>query len=479
MIAYLDQIPAGKELSVRQKVTLNLWGLAVFLIPFMYVPYFVFQKLSLYPLVIIALLNVDKWWNLCWNNKFLRYTAFAVAAFIMWQIISLPFCVGLGDITFSDNIRPVINDGITYAAWYVFLAAAFMFPKNRIEKTFYKSFTAILLCCAAYSILEILHFRGVQWASNILAEAIHYIMTVEPEGWWWPPLFWDQPRLRSVFAEPSYFAIMLVFSVLYYSMQMWINKKRMIFTGNLFLMLLSVLLLCLTKSAGGALSLTAATLVFIILSAIFFRKFPLLLKIKSGILSLLLLISSFLAVACQRGGFAEFATIENALESAEADSAQEQRMLSGSSSTRLIHLKTELKMIGKNPFPGVGSGKYSDAMCEALEASPEQTPELISWWSSRGNTPRLNLYTARMVEFGIPGGILFLNIFIFPGLYLCFSCIRKGCFTVAVSVLAIYTGPIMIMNFANSAIMIYLMLAALPLLTMAAAGEGKPDEFSA
>ena len=143
LIEQLDKIPQGKELSIRQQITLILWGLSIVLLPFVQFPFGVFQKLSLYPLLLIALLNIDKWWDLCWKNKYLRYTGVALAAYIGWQIISLPLCVGLDNVVFSENIRPTINNTMTFGAWYIFLAAAFFIPAAKISKTFYWSFVII------------------------------------------------------------------------------------------------------------------------------------------------------------------------------------------------------------------------------------------------------------------------------------------------------------------------------------------------
>lgn len=470
LIEKLDMVPEGKELSLRQKITLVLWGIAVFLIPFLYIPYFIFQKLSLYPLVLIAFINIDKWWKLCWGNKLLRWIAFAIIAFIGWQAVSLPFAVKLSEITIDDNVKPLINNAIVYGSWYVFLATAFMFPREKLEKTFYRSFTAILLCCAYYSVIEIMHFCNVQWATDFLSKSIHYLMEVENNGWWWPPVFWDQPRLRSVFPEPSYFAIMLVFSTLYYSARTLYlsNKKKNAI--SLILMVLSAILLALTKSAGGALALSAATAFFIVLSLIFFRKLTVSERIKSGILSVLLVTASLFAMGCQRGGFAEFSVMKKSLDIVKKTDAQNVELLHGSSSTRIIHLKTELREISQRPLWGAGYGEYSDAMCEALKESTVETPESRSWWM-RQNTPRLNAYTASMVEFGIPGGVLFLSIIFLPAMCMWITSIRKQNFTTAITMGAVYCGLMTILNFANTVIMIYLMLFVLPLFMMENTGK--------
>ena len=78
IIGWLDNVADGNDMSIRQKITITLWGMSIVLLPFYKFPYGPFEKLALYPLIIIAFLNVDKWWNLCWHNKYLRWIGLAL-----------------------------------------------------------------------------------------------------------------------------------------------------------------------------------------------------------------------------------------------------------------------------------------------------------------------------------------------------------------------------------------------------------------
>ena len=427
---FLDSIPDGRKLSIRQQITLILWAMSIVLLPFLQFPFGVFQKLSFYPLLLIAILNVDKWWGLCWTNKYLRYTGFAVAAFIGWQIISLPFCIGVSNIVFAENIRPIINDTMTFGSWYVFLASAFFLPREKICKTFYWSFTIVFLYCGAYCIIELLHFAKVQWATDFLSRSIYYfIKDIGQNHGWWPPVFWDSPRLRSVYAEPSYFAVIVSFAELYFGFQAWKSKHWQQTAGNLLLMLWAAFLLCGTKSASGSLALTASTFVFIVLFLLFFRKTEKISRIKGIALAILLILCSGATIANQRGGgVQDWVKMFHAVKAAPAQQCEPQKQslsskqnapkkqdFSSSSGTRLIHLKTELKLIAKNPVAGVGAGQYGKAMRQALLENPEKSGE-IRLWSEKGDwyPPPLNTYTSILVRNGIIGLILFAALFFAP-----------------------------------------------------------------
>ena len=424
-ITFLDKVPEGKELSIRQQITLILWGITIVLLPFFRFPYGEFEKLSLYPLLLIAFINIDKWWNLCWHNKFLRYTAFAIAAFIAWQLISLPFSVGLSNINFADNIKPSINDMITYGAWYVFLATCFLLPQEKIRKTFYWSLTVTLLYCCAYSVIEILHWSKVQWATDFLSKSIYFFQKdVGQYCGWWPPVFWDAPRLRAIFGEPSYFAVLLTFAVLYYGFAFWRSAGWKKISGNALLMILSVLALCGTQSASGTVSLAGSTVLFIVLFAIFFRKFNKFERIKGSILSILLLVFSAMVALNQRGGINDWLLLLNKISETSQPQQQQQKKFDSSSGTRLIHLKAEIKLIAERPLCGYGQGNYGPAMKQALLESPEKTGEIRLWSENEEFVPpSLNKYTQTAINSGLTGLVFFFLMFL-PALVCCIKCIK-------------------------------------------------------
>jgi len=416
--AFMDNIPEGKDLSLRQQITLVLWGLTIMLLPFFRFPYGVFEKLAFYPLLAIALLNIDKWWNLCWHNKYLRYTAFAISAFIAWQIVSLPLTVGFCNISLAENILPAVHQTLTCGAWYIFIAACFLLPQQKLFKTFYWSLTVTLLYCFAYSIIESLYWLRVQWATDFLSKSIYFIhKDVGGSYGWWPPVFWSCPRLRSIFAEPSYFAILLTFAVLYYGACAWMSDKWQKFVGNISLILVAVLPLCAAQSAIGALALAVAVAVFAVLLAVFYRNLSSVQKTKGGLLALLLIIFTSLVIVNQHGGISAWLLSLNG--------TKPELVTTSSAKTRAIHLKAELKLIAQKPICGYGQGEYGKVMQQALLESPEKTEEIRLWSENEEYVPPpLNKYTSIVVESGIIGLMLFLSMFV-PAFIGCIKCFKK------------------------------------------------------
>ena len=398
---------AAEDHTVRQRATLILWGVAIVLLPFFQFPY-LFKKLSLYPLIGILLLNIDRWWNLFRDNRFLRWTALALAAFFLWQFASLPLAMNISEISLAKNIRPIIGEIVTYGAWYVLMAACFFFSREKIGKVFYWSLTIILGYCSLYCVIELLHLHHVKLATDFLSKSIYYFMAdIGKTNGWWPPVFFGT-RLRSVFAEPSFFAVLLVFSILYFGFCAWQEEEWKKILRNILLMLLAAALCFGAKSGSANVTLGAATLFFLLLLAIFFRKFSPEQKIKGGMLALLLVLLSALLVINPRG------RVNDTRRANSGQLAGEQLLATQSDSTggRMIHLKSELQLIAQKPLIGVGEGNHADAMREALLKNPQKTGETRLWSENLdGKVPVLNKYTGIAVQNGLIGLLLFLAVF--------------------------------------------------------------------
>ena len=417
IIGWLDNVADGNDMSIRQKITITLWGMSIVLLPFCHFPYGPFERLALYPLIIIAFLNIDKWWNLCWHNKYLRWIGLALWGYVLWQIVTLPFTMNISEISFSCNIFSIIRYAMSYGAFYVFLASFFLFPRKIADKIFFWCLTCVLLYCSAYSGIELLHFSGVQWATDFLAKSIHYIMEVQKTGWY-PPLFWNSERVRSVFAEPSHYAMLLVFCIIYYASQIWLKKKCKIVVVSIAMTLLGIGQLCLTKGMGGAFNITIATVFFGILFSIFFRKFTREQKIKGVILILSFMICSFFTIKYQRGGVVEYRKIAGISKNniQKPENSNQKTVLSGSTNTRTLCLKMDIETILSKPLFGIGAGNYPKYMSEAHSKQKFVTHELL-WWISLEKIPKLIPIAAIAVESGILGALLFL-MFLSGGLFI-------------------------------------------------------------
>lgn len=83
-------------------------------------------------------------------------------------------------------------------------------------KILLKAILLILFVVFAYSFIEIFYLAGNVTAKDILIQItpyFHEINNPSSSRGDWPPILWYTPQLRSIFAEPSYFAIFAGFSV--------------------------------------------------------------------------------------------------------------------------------------------------------------------------------------------------------------------------------------------------------------------------
>jgi O-antigen ligase len=201
--------------------------------------------------------------------------------------------------------------------------------------------------------------------------------------------------------------VLLSFSILYYSFCTWSADRWYKNIGNLFLLILSGILLCGTKSASASLALSSATVIFIVLFVVFFRKLSLPSKYKGIVLTLLLILFSGTVILNQRGGIDDLQKLSEEITS----NKQAKEDFTSSTGTRLIHLQSELKLIAHRPFIGYGTGSYGQAMKWALKHNQEKTYETRLWSEPEEYAPPpLNIYTRITVQNGLIGLIFFFLI---------------------------------------------------------------------
>lgn len=392
------------SLTWRDGATKVFLVLTILLYPFNLFPHGPFLKLTLYPLLFLFLLNVDRLLKLTWTHRYFRYLAIVATLWFLWMFISLCFAVGFSAIE-GKHLANILNDIKRFVPWYTFAGCCFLLPRDEIKRLLYWSFVGLFSYCACYSILEFLHFLEVAWATDVLKVAIKGFMSTELGAWtngnFWPPILWDSVRYRSVFEEPAYFAILLGFCILLFTYAAWMAKKESGFWGNLCLSLLALVLLCQTRGAAGAISLTVASVVWIGLALCRISKMSRILRWRFPLLAIFLLVGSYFALTTQR-------------HSAESITGASSR----GKTTRAIHLTAELNCVAASPIYGCGVGEYGEVMREALRTQQDQTHEVEVWIGRDNEPPKLNFFTGIMVTTGIVGGLLFMAWFAFPAVVL-------------------------------------------------------------
>jgi hypothetical protein len=453
----------------REPMTKVLLVLTLLVYPFNNFPFGPFAKLTFYPLLLLLVLNVDRIVTLARTNKYLRYLAYVGGAWALWSILSLFFSVGFQAIG-APHVKSIAGSIRFFVLWYTFIACCFLLPRDELKRLFYWTFVGLLGYCSLYSILEILHFSGVQWATRTLETVIQYFLTTGITEWTagnvWPPILWDSERYRSIFEEPSYYSILLGFTTLFFASFAWVSKRFWATLGNLCLAGVAVFFLCKTKSAAGAISLAIASCTWVFLSFCLFFKMTRLMRFKMIAFVVLLACGASFALVSQRH------TTENikSLVCAAVVKSEE----STEKTTRAIHLGAELECIKQSPIYGYGMGEYDKVMREALKDEPYKPHELQVWLAREGALPWLNWFTGLAVMYGLVGLGLFLGWFLLPLIVVWFKRLKElpvDHLTLSAS-LAIFL--VFQMTSANTEIFCYMLLMSIPVLLVIDAPKEEP-----
>lgn len=374
----------------------------IVLYPFNLFPHGPFLKLSLYPLLGLCCLNFDRLVKIYFQDAFLRIILLFSGLSLLWMGVSLCFTVGVEGIN-NVHIHAWINEAKRLIPWLIFIGSAFLLPRETCLRWLYRAFIGLFCLCGSYTLLELLHFSGVTWATDILTSAITFFMSTELGAWtngnFWPPILWDSARCRSVFEEPAYFAVFLGFCALLFTYGAWIAKRWWNLCAQLCLAMLAMIMLCLTRGAAGAIGLAAGSVVWMCVAFGSWTRMTRVMRLRLIGLVILVGLASCCALMTQRHSTRQITNI-----------AQQ------GGSTRGIHLAVELDCISAAPFCGYGIGMYGPVMAEALATQPERTHEIEVWIKRENEPPRLNHFTAIAVSTGLVGLGLFFGWFLLPSM---------------------------------------------------------------
>lgn len=77
-----------------------------------------------------------------------------------------------------------------------------------------------------YSAFELCYFWGFDWAKNILVRVNPILHAIKVNFDWWPPLLWNEMRIRSIFPEPSQFGMYAAFIIPFFWLGIFSDKKK-------------------------------------------------------------------------------------------------------------------------------------------------------------------------------------------------------------------------------------------------------------
>jgi len=114
-----------------------------------------------------------------------------------------------------------------------------------------KSIRIIMPIILTYSFVEIFYLLGYDWAKNVLVKITPFLHTIGENFDWWPPLLWVG-RVRSIFPEPSQFAMYGNFVLPFLWMDI-LNGNRVKYNLGTMLLLAVLMYLSSSKTAIGLL----------------------------------------------------------------------------------------------------------------------------------------------------------------------------------------------------------------------------------
>ena len=191
-------------------------------------------------------------------DSFERFALFYLAVYFLWQCLCTT--IGILEYEYYDIIYPEQMDKLRYllqnlrqtgmdiddltamkvwlwvrflkdclfntllsygvSIWVYHLYKEYKVKDEKYETLFtHITFAVSVLCLAliAYSVVEVGYLRGNKFCADILSAITPLLYEIGSTHGWWPPLLLSG-RLRSLFAEPSFFGIasvLIVFVLLY------------------------------------------------------------------------------------------------------------------------------------------------------------------------------------------------------------------------------------------------------------------------
>ena len=277
-------------------------------------------------------------------------------------------------------------------------------------------YTSIIII-SSYSIVEIFYQLGSIDAQYILEYVTPFIHRVKgANDYWWPPLLWPN-QLRSVFAEPSFFACYLACILPFFWSKICQGEKYIL---NLFIIWLLNFYLFLTQTRTGTAILFMEFFGFIILSFYIYKKSILKSCLSIFIVMILSFFSSIYLPSIYGTLSQEHIYTNNDIYSQTTEYFQSniQSLANDSSRSnkaRLTMNYASIKIGMRNPLFGVGKGLRSIYVENNIPEWGKKDQEVSMWidnYQKQGimqyNYPLLGEYTSRFAETGVFGLLLFL-----------------------------------------------------------------------
>ncbi len=272
---------------------------------------------------------------------------------------------------------------------------------------FEKAINCITVIVIVYSIFEIAYFFNLTLAKDVLLFTNPILHAISENWGWWPPLLWAEPRVRSIFPEPSQFG-MYGATIIPFLWARIICGKQII--KNFTLVTIFMILLFLSVSKTSTWLLLVEIALFGCLIA-FTKKWV---AVKRFVLILFCFGIAFLTsswcISVYPSG--EDKQIHTQVSESISEVVNER---SGSNAARFAIIKSDLRIWQDHWLVGVGSGMKAAYVPAYLTKEEAAVPEVKMWVDLQNKNGVLKTpidcvseYTNRLAETGILGIIIYL-----------------------------------------------------------------------
>ena len=336
-----------------------------------------------------------------------------------------PFYPSITDLSFLKGwmIYRALRNSIAYVAssYLISFWIYHLYYKNWRKgiQDLKKAILMAALLMIPYSTIEVGFLCGNSVCKAILGLINARIFDVASGQGWWPPLFWDQLQMRSLFPEPSHLGIFLSMALPLFFTDFFskINKKTVF---KLLIYFCLIMMLFMSKARTG--TIVVGIEFFLFICGVFIYA-PLSLREKFKRLSFLVcwtalpfalslvIMSNFESIDSKVSDSHENISIQNYVQNNVTSITGNQR----SNSTRYANALATLKVGIEHPLFGVGIFTRNAYVAKQLTYNDKNIGEIKLWLKymddegpMQSGFPDTNHFVTIFAEQGIIGLILFI-----------------------------------------------------------------------
>lgn len=336
------------------------------------------------------------------------------------------FSPDLSDLSFLKGwmFYRAIRNSIAYVAssYLISFWIYHIYYKNWRQgvKDLKRAVLAASLLIISYSVVETGFLCGSSSCKALLTKINVRIFDVASGQGWWPPLFWDQLQMRSLFPEPSHLGIFLAMVIPLFFSDFFTKSNKKSNKINILIYCCLVMMLFMSKARTGIVVVGLEFFLFICGIYIFaplpreaqFKK--LVFFIGCTVLAFALslgIISNFKSIDGKVYGSHEIVSVQNYIHNNVTSITGNQR----SNSARKANVLATLKVGMNHPVFGVGIYMRNEYIADQLTDIDKNVGEVKLWLKYmveqgplQSGFPDTNHFITIFSEQGIIGMILFI-----------------------------------------------------------------------